>query len=44
MCVKMDSLPKTVELKLREYEKDEDRDGVPYYRELMEGTSDSDGD
>jgi tetratricopeptide (TPR) repeat protein len=33
---------KTAELKVRQYEYDEDQDGFPFYKELMEGTSDTD--
>jgi tetratricopeptide (TPR) repeat protein len=33
---------KAAELKVRQYEYDEDKDGFPYYRELMEGTKDTD--
>ena len=33
---------KAAELKTRQYEYDEDQDGFPYYKELMEGTKDTD--
>jgi tetratricopeptide (TPR) repeat protein len=33
---------KAAELKVRQYEYDEDQDGFPYYKELIEGTRDTD--
>ena len=33
---------KAAELKVRQYEYDEDQDGFPYYKELIAGTSDTD--
>ncbi|MFC1714198.1 tol-pal system YbgF family protein, partial [Candidatus Poribacteria bacterium] len=39
-----DSLLHGVRLELRKYEADRDRDGFPYYMELMGGTSDNDPD
>ncbi len=33
---------KTAELKVRQYEYDEDQDGFPYYKELIAGTKDTD--